>query len=67
WDTVGGFLFGTLEHVPAAGESVVRAGWRFSAAEMEGRRVRRVKVTIDIPAGDHSPDGEGESAGNGGG
>ena len=23
WDTVGGFLFGTLEHVPVRGESIV--------------------------------------------
>ncbi|MGA0895360.1 MAG: hemolysin family protein [Ilumatobacteraceae bacterium] len=67
WDTVGGFLFGTLEHVPEEGESVVRDGWRFSAAEMEGRRVRRVKVTLDIPADDRAHDGaaDPESAGKG--
>jgi CBS domain containing-hemolysin-like protein len=47
WDTVAGFLFGTLEHVPAEGESLVREGWRFSAAEVDGRRIRRVKVTIE--------------------
>ena len=58
WDTVAGFLFGTLEHVPAEGESVVRDGWRFIAAEVEGRRIRQVKVTLE-PDGD--PD---ESSGN---
>jgi CBS domain containing-hemolysin-like protein len=47
WDTVAGFLFGTLEHVPAEGESVVRDGWRFIAAEVEGRRIRQVKVTLE--------------------
>jgi putative hemolysin len=47
WETVGGFLFGTLEHVPAAGESVTRDGWRFTATEVEGRRIRRVKVTLE--------------------
>ncbi len=47
WDTVGGFLFGTLEHVPNVGESIVYDGWRFNAAEVEGRRVRRVKVTLE--------------------
>ncbi len=47
WDTVGGFLFGTLEHVPEIGEAVAHDGWRFAAAEVEGRRVRRVKVTIE--------------------
>ncbi len=47
WDTVAGFLFGTLEHVPDEGESLVREGWRFSAAEIDGRRIRRVKVTLE--------------------
>ena len=47
WDTVGGFLFGTLEHVPELGEAIAYDGWRFAAAEVEGRRVRRVKVTIE--------------------
>ena len=49
WDTVGGFLFGTLEHVPEEGESVDHDGWRFTAAEMEGRRVRRVRVSLMHP------------------
>ena len=44
WDTVGGFLFGTLEHVPEPGESVPFDGWTFTVVEMEGRRVRRVRV-----------------------
>ena len=47
WDTVGGFLFGTLEHVPEPGEAISHEGWRFAAAEVEGRRIRRVKVTIE--------------------
>ena len=47
WDTVGGFLFGTLEHVPKIGEAIAHDGWRFAAAEVEGRRIRRVKVTIE--------------------
>lgn len=47
WDTVAGFLFGTLEHVPEPGESVVHEGWRFAAAEVEGRRIRQVRVTLE--------------------
>ena len=47
WETVAGFLFGTLEHVPAAGESVTKDGWRFTATEVEGRRIRRVKVSLE--------------------
>ncbi|MEO5725143.1 MAG: hemolysin family protein [Ilumatobacteraceae bacterium] len=46
WDTVGGFLFGTLEHVPVRGESIVHDGWRFTAAQVEGRRIRRVRVSL---------------------
>mgnify|MGYP001469113668 CR=1 FL=1 len=51
WDTVAGFLFGTLEHVPEVGEAVVHDGWRFAAAEMEGRRIRQVKVAIEHEIG----------------
>jgi CBS domain containing-hemolysin-like protein len=57
WDTVGGFLFGTLEHVPEVGEAVVFDGWRFSAEELDGRRIRSVRVKhvpqIDDDAHDH--------------
>ena len=59
WDTVGGFVFGTLEHVPEVGEHVVCEGWRFEVTEVEGRRIRRVKVTLapdpllDDSAADH--------------
>lgn len=46
WETIGGFLFSTLEHVPEIGESVDFDGWRFHAHEVEGRRVRRLRVSI---------------------
>ena len=42
WETVAGFLFGTLEHIPVVGESVSRDGWCFKVTEVEGRRIRRV-------------------------
>jgi putative hemolysin len=45
WDTVGGLLFGTLEHVPERGESVELEGWRFAAEELDGRRVKLVRVS----------------------
>ena len=47
WETVAGFLFGTLEHVPEAGESVTQEGWRFTATEVKGRRIKRVKVSLE--------------------
>ncbi len=58
WETVAGFLFGTLEHVPAVDEFVVHEGWRFSAAEIDGRRIRRVKITLE-------PEGSGDPAESG--
>jgi putative hemolysin len=47
WETLAGFLFGTLEHVPEAGESLIREGWLFTVTEVEGRRIRRVEVSRD--------------------
>ena len=44
WDTVGGLVFSTLGHVPTIGEEVDLAGWRFTTVELEGRRVRRVRL-----------------------
>ena len=44
WDTVGGFLLGTLGHVPQAGETVEHNGYRFTVEKMEGHRIARVRV-----------------------
>ena len=46
WESVGGFLFGTLEHVPVPGESVEFDGWRFAAEEVDGRRIRTIRVSV---------------------
>ncbi len=46
WDSIGGFIFGTLEHVPVVGESVDFEGWRFTVSELEGRRIRKVRVSL---------------------
>jgi putative hemolysin len=56
WDTVGGLLFGTLEHVPSPGEAVELEGWRFTAVDLDGRRIRQVLVTAVGPS-DESTDG----------
>jgi putative hemolysin len=57
WDTVAGFLFNTLEHVPDVGESIEHDGWRFTAAEVDGRRIRRVLVTVVDPFDEPSRSG----------
>ena len=50
WDSIGGFVFGTLEHVPSVGEFVDFEGWRFRVAELKGRRIQKVRVSlIEIP------------------
>jgi len=59
WDTVAGFLFNTLEHVPDPGEYVVHDGWRFAADEIEGRGIRRVRVTLE-PDRPSEPDDDGD-------
>ena len=46
WDTVGGFVLGTLGHVPTPGECVEHSGHRFVADEVEGRRIAKVRVDI---------------------
>ena len=51
WDTIGGFVFNTLGHVPVAGDAIEHDGWQFEATEVEGRRIRRLRVTV-IVAGD---------------
>ncbi len=45
WDTVGGFVLGTLGHVPEEGENVDHNGYGFAVEKMEGHRIARVRVT----------------------
>jgi CBS domain containing-hemolysin-like protein len=45
WDTVGGLVVGAFGHVPSPGESVDLEGVRFTAEQVQGRRVAKVVVT----------------------
>jgi CBS domain containing-hemolysin-like protein len=58
WDTVAGFVFSTLGHVPERGEAVSANGWRFAAEQLDGRRIRRVRISVE-PRGT-SQDGDGD-------
>jgi CBS domain containing-hemolysin-like protein len=60
WDTLGGLVFSTLEHVPVPGEEFEFANWHFTALEVEGRRVRSVQVRAIPPTvvGDHHDDAD---------
>ena len=42
YDTIAGLLIDGLERIPAEGESVEIAGWRLTAAEIDGMRVAKV-------------------------
>jgi putative hemolysin len=46
WDTIAGFVFSTLGHMPVKGEAVESNGWRFAAEELDGHRIRRVRVSV---------------------
>ncbi len=45
WDTIAGFVFNMLEHVPVPGEYVDHDGWRFAAETVEGRRIAIVRIS----------------------
>ena len=46
WDTIAGFFFNTLGEVPEPGDSIEHDGWQFVAEEVDGRRIRRIKVIL---------------------
>src|SRR4051794_34380703 len=45
WDTVAGFLFNLLGHVPTEGETVDFNGHRLRAEKVQGRRIGRVRIS----------------------
>jgi CBS domain containing-hemolysin-like protein len=49
FDTLGGYMFGVFERVPAVGESIDVSGWRLATEELEGRRITQVRVTPIVP------------------
>lgn len=44
YDTVGGFVFSTLGHIPAVGETFDHANLRFTVTDAKRTRVERVRV-----------------------
>src|SRR5207253_6925876 len=49
WDTVGGFLFNLLGHVPTEGESAEFDHHRLTAEKVQGRRIGRVRISKVAP------------------
>jgi putative hemolysin len=62
WDTIAGFVFNTLGEVPKPGDSIEHDGWQFVAEEVEGRRIRRLKVILTA----FDKDDDEQAASNGG-
>ena len=48
WDTIGGFVFNLLGHVPTDGEAVEHDGHRLVAEKVQGRRIGRVRI-VKVP------------------
>ena len=56
WDTVGGFIFNTLGHVPDVGATVEAGELRLRVERMQGRRITRVRLTrTGADAGESRP------------
>ena len=51
FDTIGGFVFGELGHVPVAGEQLVWQNVRITVLEATRRRVERVRIEVIDAAG----------------
>jgi CBS domain containing-hemolysin-like protein len=58
FDSVGGFIFSTLERVPEEGDTVEFAEHRFVVESVEGRRVRRIRIVLPPPVDDTESPGD---------
>ncbi len=62
YETLAGFLISRLGRVPLLGDTVVESGHAFEVAELDGRRVSRVRVTrVALPP----EEAEDDQTGNG--
>lgn len=44
YETVAGYVLSELNHLPAVGESFVRARWRLEVVDLDGRRIDKILV-----------------------
>jgi CBS domain containing-hemolysin-like protein len=45
WDTVGGLMLGLMGSIPQEGEHVAYQNLRFTAEQVNGRRISKVLIT----------------------
>jgi len=57
WDTIGGYVFNLLGHIPTEGESAEVDGFRLVAEKVQGRRIGRVRI-LRVP---RSPEAQPEA------
>lgn len=50
YHTLAGLILALLRRVPRTGDRIVFGGWRFEVLEMDGRRVERVRASVDSVA-----------------
>jgi len=62
-DTLGGYIYSTLGHVPQAGEGFESDGLLIRIESITGRRIRKVHVTRTTPQKDEHADETGDSGG----
>jgi putative hemolysin len=63
WDTVGGLMLDLVGRVPDPGDSVEVDGFRFTALDVRGRRIGRVRIEPTHAGASESDEGaEGSSA-----
>ncbi|MGI9602748.1 MAG: hemolysin family protein [Acidimicrobiales bacterium] len=53
WDTIGGYIFDALGHVPEAGETVLVDDMELTVEKIEGRRITQVRVANTNGNGTH--------------
>ena len=46
YDTIGGFVFNELGHIPAAGEDLVWHNVRITVLDATRRRIERVRIEV---------------------
>jgi CBS domain containing-hemolysin-like protein len=49
YTTIGGYIFGHLGRLPRVGDRVTVGPWTFEVVEMEGRRVKTVRLHSNKP------------------
>ncbi|MCB1255595.1 MAG: HlyC/CorC family transporter [Microthrixaceae bacterium] len=56
WDSLGGLVFGLLGRVPEPGDSVTHGTTRIIVEQMDGHRVKRVRLVLEDPLATTSED-----------